>query len=74
MNRLAKSTLESFERNVMCKLDRDDSIYVWVLEENGVPVEVNVNTLNHQPEGICCTVQDLDNIEDWWDHSWSYNV
>lgn len=44
MNRLAKSALESFERNVMCKLDRDDSIYVWVFEENGVPVEVNVNS------------------------------
>lgn len=73
LDRLASQALESFERNCGIKLAQDDNIFVWVYVNDAGEVDsVEVNTLNHQPEGIWCTVEDLDHIEDWWDHSWSY--
>ena len=75
MNNLVKCALESYERAVGIKLNPDDSIYIWVyVDESGQVDSVEVNTLNHQPEGVFCTVRDLYNIDLWWDHSWSYPV
>ena len=74
LNDLAKAALESYEDNVMTRLCRDDTIYVWVYTKDGVPEEVEVNLLNHSPEGIECCVEDLETISEWWNDEWSYGV
>ena len=73
IDELAMQALESYERSVGIKLNPDDSIYIWVYANNAGEVEsVEINTLNHQPEGIFCTVRDLYFIESWWQSEWSY--
>lgn len=73
IDELAMQALDSFEKNCGIKLAQDDNIYIWVyVNEAGEVDSVEVNTLNHQPEGVFCTVRDLDRIESWWDHDWSY--
>lgn len=73
IDELALQALDSFERNCGVKLAQDDNIYIWVyVNETGEPESVEVNTLNHQPEGIWCTVRELYFIESWWQSEWSY--
>lgn len=75
IDELAMRALESYERAVGIKLNPDDSIYIWVyVDESGKVDSVEINTLNHQPEGICCTVRDLYFIESWWQPEWSYSA
>ncbi len=73
IDELAMQALDSFEKNCGIKLAQDDNIYIWVYVNNAGEVDsVELNTLNHSPEGVFCTVRDLYFIESWWDHSWSY--
>ena len=73
MNNLVKCALESYERSAGIKLEPDDSIYIWVyVDESGAVESVELNTLNHSPEGVFCEVRDLADIESWWNHDWSY--
>ena len=73
IDELALQALDSFEKNCGIKLAQDDNIYIWVyVDESGQVDSVEVNTLNHQPEGVFCTARDLRFIDSWWDHSWSY--
>ena len=73
IDELAMQALDSFERNCGIKLAQDDNIFVWVYVNNAGEVEsVEVNTLNHQPEGVFCEVRNLADIESWWNHDWSY--
>lgn len=73
IDELALQALESFERNCGIKLAQDDNIFIWVYVNNAGEVEsVELNTLNHSPEGVLCEVRNLADIDSWWDHSWSY--
>ena len=75
IDELALQALDSFEKNCGIKLAQDDDIYIWVyVDESGQVDNVEVNTLNHQPEGVFCTVRDLYNIDLWWNNDWSYPV
>lgn len=73
IDELAMRALDSFERNCGIKLTQDDNIYIWVyVTEAGQVESVEVNTLNHQPEGVFCEVRNLADIESWWQSEWSY--
>ena len=75
IDELALQALDSFEKNCGIKLAQDDDIYIWVYVDESRQVDnVEVNTLNHQPEGVFCTVRDLYNIDLWWNNDWSYPV
>lgn len=71
---LALNALKDFEKYEMVKLEPEDTVYVWVYTENGIPVEVRISDRNHSPEGVATEVQTLSSIERWWDNDWSYSV
>lgn len=70
---LALNALKDFEKYEM-ELEPEDTVYVWVYTENGIPVEVRISDCNHSPEGVATEVQTLSSIERWWDNDWSYSV
>ena len=76
LNELTLTALRSFEKAEGITFDDDDSVFVWVYvkEENGEfkISSVEVNTNQHQPEGVACEIRNLANIEDWFEDIWCY--
>lgn len=65
--------LREFEHDEGVKLEDDDTVFVWVfLSEDNTIFNVRVSNRNHSPEGVCCEVRNLADIEDWWDDDSSY--
>ena len=73
LNEKVLLALRDFEQEEGVKLSDDDTVYVWVkLNDNSQVFSVKVSNRNHSPEGICCEVRNLADIEDWWDEDSSY--
>ena len=73
LNEKALLALREFETAEGVKLDAEDPVYVWVyLSEDSKVSSVRVSNHNHSPEGICCEVRNLSDIEDWWNADSSY--
>ena len=66
LNEQALLALRAFENEEGVKLSDDDTVFVWVkLNDDSEVSSVNVSNRNHSPEGICCEVRNLADIEDW---------
>lgn len=66
LNEKVLLALREFEQEEGLKLSDDDTVYVWVkLNEDSKVSSVKVSNRNHSPEGICCEVRNLADIEDW---------
>jgi len=66
LNEKALLALRDFEQEEGVQLTDDDTVYVWVkLNEDSKVSSVRVSNRNHSPEGICCEVRNLADIEDW---------
>lgn len=73
LNEKVLLALREFEQEEGVKLSDDDTVYVWVyLSEDNTIFNVRVSNRNHSPEGVCCEVRNLADIEDWWDEDSSY--
>lgn len=73
LNEKTLLALREFEQNEGVKLEDSDTVYVWVyLSEDNTIFNVRVSNRNHSPEGVCCEVRNLADIEDWWDEDSSY--
>lgn len=73
LNEQALLALRAFEQEEGVKLSDDDTVFVWVyLSEDSKVSSVKVSNRNHSPEGVCCEVRNLADIEDWWDEDSSY--
>ena len=76
LNELTLTALRSFKKAEGITFDDDDSVFVWVYvkEENGEfkISSVEVNTNQHQPEGVACEIRNLASIEDWFEDLWCY--
>ena len=66
LNEKTLLALREFEQEEGVKLEDSDTVYVWVyLSEDSKVSSVKVSNRNHSPEGICCEVRNLADIEDW---------
>ena len=66
LNEQALLALRAFEQEEGVKLSDDDTVFVWVyLSEDSKVSSVKVSNRNHSPEGVCCEVRNLADIEDW---------
>lgn len=73
LNEKVLLALREFEQEEGVKLEDNDTVYVWVyLSEDNTIFNVRVSNRNHSPEGVCCEVRNLADIEDWWDEDSSY--
>lgn len=73
LNEKVLLALREFEQEEGVKLEDNDTVYVWVyLSEDSTIFNVRVSNRNHSPEGVCCEVRNLADIEDWWDDDSSY--
>ncbi len=73
LNEKVLLALREFEQDEGVKLSDDDTVYVWVkLNDDSQVSSVKVSNRNHSPEGICCEVRNLADIEDWLNHDDCY--
>lgn len=70
---LVFEALKEFEAKNNIKLERDDTVYVWVWENSHGEMKARIDTLNHFPEGVATEVFTLVDIDNWWDHDWDTN-